>query len=110
LRFSSRSPAPNYGTFFGKEISRDLIAALRAQAFIGSGPRSPLPCAPYTYVTTKAFLAHFGFDTLRDLPNFEAFEEARLLCRTKVPAGEFSEVFGPGVTESGEEVAFDDAE
>ncbi|GLS40325.1 hypothetical protein GCM10010869_59220 [Mesorhizobium tianshanense] len=42
---------------FGKEISRDLIGNLRGFGLIASGPRSPTPGAPYTYVTTKAFPA-----------------------------------------------------
>lgn len=75
-------------SFFGKEVSRDLIGVLRAQDFIGSGPRSPQPGAPYTYVTTKAFLSHFGFDTLRDLPDFEALEDAGLLSKEKLLAGD----------------------
>jgi chromosome segregation and condensation protein ScpB len=53
------------GRFFGKEISRDVIGHLRRLDLIGSGPRTPRPGAPYTYVTTKAFLTQFGFDTLR---------------------------------------------
>lgn len=40
-------------SFFGKEVSRDLIGVLRAQELIASGPRSPQPGAPHTYVTTK---------------------------------------------------------
>ncbi|WP_315926619.1 SMC-Scp complex subunit ScpB [Mesorhizobium sp. SP-1A] len=75
-------------TFFGREISRDLIAALRSNDFIASGPRSPTPGAPYTYVTTRAFLAHFGLDTLRDLPDFEALEDAGLLSKDKLLAGD----------------------
>lgn len=74
--------------FFGKEVSRDLIAALRSLGFIASGPRSPQPGAPYTYVTTKAFLSHFGLDTLRDLPDFEALEDAGLLSKEKLLAGD----------------------
>ena len=35
---------------FGREISRDLIAALRSDGFVAAGPRSPQPGAPYTYV------------------------------------------------------------
>ncbi|GAA4127224.1 chromosome segregation and condensation protein ScpB [Aminobacter aganoensis] len=62
-------------TFFGKEVSRDLIATLRAQDFIASGPRAPQPGAPYTYVTTKTFLSEFGFETLQDLPDFAALVE-----------------------------------
>lgn len=75
-------------SFFAREISRDLIGVLRGQDFIASGPRSPTPGAPYTYVTTKIFLSHFGLDTLRDLPDFEALEDAGLLSKDKLLAGE----------------------
>ncbi|PZV38838.1 SMC-Scp complex subunit ScpB [Mesorhizobium kowhaii] len=74
-------------SFFGKEISRDLIGVLRAQDLIASGPRSPQPGAPYTYVTTKNFLSQFGLDTLRQLPDFEALEDAGLLSKEKFLAG-----------------------
>ncbi|EHK54803.1 putative transcriptional regulator [Mesorhizobium alhagi CCNWXJ12-2] len=63
------------------QFRRDLIGHLRGAGFIASGPRSPTPGAPYTYVTTKEFLLEFGFDTLRDLPDFEALEDAGLLHR-----------------------------
>ena len=66
---------------FGKEVSRDVIGNLRSAGFIGSGPRSPTPGAPYTYVTTPHFLSAFGMETLRDLPNIEALEDAGLLSR-----------------------------
>jgi segregation and condensation protein B len=66
---------------FGKEVSRDTIAALRGAGFLTSGPRSPTPGAPYTYVTTPHFLSAFGMETLRDLPNIEALEDAGLLSR-----------------------------
>ncbi|WP_458394661.1 SMC-Scp complex subunit ScpB [Rhizobium brockwellii] len=69
---------------FGKEVSRDTVAALRGAGFIGSGPRSPTPGAPYTYVTTSYFLSAFGMETLRDLPNIEALEDAGLLSRHAV--------------------------
>lgn len=69
---------------FGKEVSRDTIGALRNAAFIASGPRSPTPGAPYTYVTTKHFLSAFGMETLRDLPDIEALEDAGLLSRAAV--------------------------
>ncbi|WP_027584268.1 SMC-Scp complex subunit ScpB [Bradyrhizobium sp. Ai1a-2] len=74
--------------FFGKEVSRDTIGRLRGLDFIASGPRSPQPGAPYTYVTTKAFLSHFGLETLRDLPNMEALEDAGLLSKDRMLAGE----------------------
>ena len=66
---------------FGKEVSRDTIASLRHANFLASGPRSPTPGAPYTYVTTKQFLSAFGLQTLRDLPDIEALEDAGLLSR-----------------------------
>ncbi|NGO55535.1 SMC-Scp complex subunit ScpB [Allomesorhizobium camelthorni] len=80
-------------SFFGKEVSRDLIGVLRSQDLIASGPRSPQPGAPYTYVTTKTFLSHFGFDTLRDLPDFEALEDAGLLSKEKLLAGDIMPTF-----------------
>jgi segregation and condensation protein B len=67
---------------FGKEVSRDTIANLRGADFIVSGPRSPTPGAPYTYVTTQHFLSAFGMKTLRDLPNIEALEDAGLLSQS----------------------------
>ncbi|MER8556612.1 SMC-Scp complex subunit ScpB [Mesorhizobium sp. M1217] len=75
-------------SFFGKEISRDLIGHLRGAGMIASGPRSPTPGAPYTYVTTKEFLLQFGLETLRDLPDFEALEDAGLLSKEKLLAGD----------------------
>ncbi|WP_137934506.1 SMC-Scp complex subunit ScpB [Mesorhizobium comanense] len=75
-------------SFFGKEISRDFMGHLRGAGLIASGPRSPTPGAPYTYVTTKEFLLEFGLDTLRDLPDFEALEDAGLLSKEKLLAGD----------------------
>jgi segregation and condensation protein B len=71
----------------GKEVSRDIIGDLRGAGFIGSGPRSPTPGAPYTYVTTAHFLSAFGMETLRDLPNIEALEDAGLLSRNPAQSG-----------------------
>jgi len=64
---------------FGREISRDLIAALRAEGLIAAGPRSPKLGAPYAYVTTEKFLLEFGFESLRDLPDLEALRDAGLM-------------------------------
>ncbi|MBB2974405.1 SMC-Scp complex subunit ScpB [Mesorhizobium sp. RMAD-H1] len=72
--------------FIGREVSRDTIGQLRHAGFITSGPRSPQPGAPYTYITTDAFLSHFGFETLRDLPDIEKLEDAGLLDREKLLA------------------------
>ncbi|WP_235818338.1 SMC-Scp complex subunit ScpB [Brucella grignonensis] len=77
---------------FGKEVSRDVIGNLRGAGFIGSGPRSPTPGAPYTYVTTPHFLSAFGMDTLRDLPEMEALEDAGLLSRGEPGSAELPDV------------------
>jgi chromosome segregation and condensation protein ScpB len=90
-------------SFFGKEISRDLIGHLRGAGLIASGPRSPTPGAPYTYVTTKDFLLEFGLGTLRDLPDFEALEDAGLLSKEKLLAGDIPTGLASGEGEEGEE-------
>ena len=84
---------------FGKEVSRDTIGALRNAGFIGSGPRSPTPGAPYTYVTTRQFLSAFGLQTLRDLPDIEALEDAGLLSRKEM----LDETLPPAADDEGEE-------
>lgn len=83
----------------GREVSRDIIAALREKAMITAGPRSPTPGAPFTYVTTKAFLQHFQLETLRELPNLEALEDAGLLSKQEL----LSPGDGDDGTEAGEE-------
>lgn len=64
---------------FGKDINRDLIGRLRLQGLIATGPRSPRAGAPYTYVTTQKFLAVFGMESLRDLPDQDRVEEAEVV-------------------------------
>lgn len=97
------------GAVIGAPVSRDTIAAIRADGFIASGPRAPLPGAPYTYVTTPAFLSTFGFDTLRDLPDLEALQDAGLLSRDGLLQGELPR-FGDDEEEAEEvdNVAFND--
>ena len=63
---------------FGREIGRDLIASLRDKALIAPGPRAPTPGAPFAYVTTARFLETFGLETLGDLPDLEALQDAGL--------------------------------
>jgi segregation and condensation protein B len=63
---------------FGKEISRDLIGRLAERDLIGTGPREPRRGAPYTFVTTEIFLAVFGMESLRDMPDPEQLTDAGL--------------------------------
>ena len=55
----------------GREISRDVIAALKRHGLIDGAIRAPQPGAPFAYVTTRKFLEAFGFANLRDLPDLE---------------------------------------
>ena len=63
---------------FGKEVSRDLLTRLRTRDLIASGPRSPRPGAPHTFVTTERFLVTFDLQSLRDLPELEVVEPPNL--------------------------------
>jgi len=56
---------------FGKEVNRDLLVRLRYKDLIASGPRSPRPGAPHTFVTTETFLMTFDLHSLRDLPELK---------------------------------------
>jgi segregation and condensation protein B len=73
------------GDILGRNISRDVIAALRGADLIATGPRSPQPGAPHTYVTTPAFLGLWRLPSLRDLPDLDRLEEAGLLGKAPLP-------------------------
>ena len=77
----------------GKPVSRDILLVLRRAGLIAAGPRSPLPGAPVTYVTTKLFLERFGLDSLRDLPDIDRLEDAGLLGTVPLP-DELRDVLG----------------
>lgn len=83
----------------GREVSRDVIGVLRDKNMITAGPRSPTAGAPFTYVTTKGFLAYFNLNTLRDLPEIDALEDAGLLGAQvssdfMTPMGDYTELDG----------------
>jgi segregation and condensation protein B len=85
----------------GREVSRDVIGALRDKNMITAGPRSPTAGAPFTYVTTKGFLDYFGLHTLQDLPDLEALEDAGLVGSNDRPdGGPTSLLRGPGAFDS----------
>jgi hypothetical protein len=44
----------------GREVSRDVIGALRDKNMITAGPRSPTAGVPFTYVRTKGFWSISG--------------------------------------------------
>jgi segregation and condensation protein B len=63
----------------GREISRDIIAALKRHGLIDGAIRAPQPGAPFAYVTTKTFLEAFGLASLRDLPDLERIKAEGVL-------------------------------
>jgi segregation and condensation protein B len=63
----------------GREISRDVIAALKRHGLIDGAIRAPQPGAPFAYVTTRTFLEALGFGSLRDLPDLEQLKAEGLL-------------------------------
>jgi len=65
----------------GRDISRDVIGALKRHGLIDGSLRAPEPGAPFAYVTTKRFLEVFGLASLRHLPDIERLEEEGLLQR-----------------------------
>jgi len=67
----------------GKEISRDVISALKRHGLIDGSLRAPEPGAPFAYVTTKRFLEVFGLGSLRNLPDVERLEDEGLLQRPR---------------------------
>jgi segregation and condensation protein B len=62
----------------GREISRDVIGALKRHGLIDGAIRAPQPGAPFAYVTTKTFLEAFGLASLRDLPDLERLKASGL--------------------------------
>jgi segregation and condensation protein B len=63
----------------GREISRDVISALKRHGLIDGAIGAPQPGAPFAYVTTRKFLEAFGFASLRDLPDLERLKAEGLM-------------------------------
>jgi segregation and condensation protein B len=86
----------------GREISRDVVAALKRHGLIDGAIRAPQPGAPFAYVTTRKFLEVFGLVSLRDLPKLERLKVDGLL-QTEEGEAELDSVLGHGgVEDSGE--------
>ncbi len=71
----------------GVSLSRGTIDILLDLEWIRLGRRRETPGRPITFVTTAAFLDHFGLGSARDLPGIKELREAGLLESTP-PAGD----------------------
>jgi segregation and condensation protein B len=67
----------------GREISRDVIAALKRCGLIDGAIRAPQPGAPFAYVTTKMFLEAFGFASLKAFGLATKAVTERMTCSTR---------------------------
>ncbi len=63
----------------GVAVSRGTLDQLLDLGWIGLGRRRDTPGRPATYVTTRAFLDHFGLASTRDLPGLRELRASGLL-------------------------------
>jgi segregation and condensation protein B len=63
----------------GVSLSRGTLDSLLEAGWIKPGRRKEGPGRPVTWVTTEAFLDHFGLANVRDLPGVEELKAAGLL-------------------------------
>jgi segregation and condensation protein B len=63
----------------GVTVSRGTVDQLIEQGWVRFGRRKMTPGRPVTFVTTPAFLDHFGLETVRDLPGLKELRQAGLL-------------------------------
>jgi segregation and condensation protein B len=63
----------------GVQISKGTLDVLMETGWIRPAGRREVPGRPLTFVTTPAFLAHFGLETRRDLPGIDDLRAAGLL-------------------------------
>jgi segregation and condensation protein B len=63
----------------GVQISRGTLDWLFERGWVRPGPRREVPGRPVTWLTTDAFLDHFGLASEKDLPGVEELAAAGLL-------------------------------
>lgn len=63
----------------GVAVNRGTLDVLLEAGWIKPGRRRNTPGRPTTWVTTEAFLSHFGFESLHDLPGVKELKSAGLL-------------------------------
>ncbi|MFQ5957783.1 MAG: SMC-Scp complex subunit ScpB [Alphaproteobacteria bacterium] len=92
----------------GVSLSRGTLDILLEAGWIRPKGRRNTPGRPATWVTTDAFLAHFGLDSVGDLPGVEELRAAGLLAREQTSLGPLRDESGPAAVElAGDEPAAD---
>lgn len=69
----------------GVAVSRGTLDQLFELEWVRFGRRRMSPGRPVTFLVTEAFLAHFGLESLRDLPGLAELRSAGLLDPRPVP-------------------------
>jgi len=72
----------------GVAVSRGTLDILLEIGWARLGRRRQVPGRPVTFVTTRAFLDHFGLETTRDLPGLKELRAAGLLDASPPPGEE----------------------
>ncbi len=72
----------------GVGLGKGIIDTLMEAGWVRPKGRRPTPGRPLLWVTTPEFLAHFGLDSLRDLPAIDELRAAGLLDLTPPVLGE----------------------
>ncbi|HUF55432.1 MAG TPA: SMC-Scp complex subunit ScpB [Thermohalobaculum sp.] len=75
----------------GVSVSRGTLDTLLELGWIRFGRRRDTPGRPVTFVTTEAFLDHFGLSSARDLPGLSEFRAAGLLDNRHIPGAKSEE-------------------
>jgi segregation and condensation protein B len=94
----------------GVSLSRGTIDILLELDWIRLGRRRETPGRPVTFVTTPAFLDHFGLESARDLPGIKELRAAGLLESTPPPGDVEGDVEedGPDAADGGIDDMFGD--
>ncbi|MFI4948447.1 MAG: SMC-Scp complex subunit ScpB [Alphaproteobacteria bacterium] len=88
----------------GVALARGTLDRLMELGWVRPHGRRDSPGRPLNWVTTPAFLAHFGLDTIAELPGIEELRAAGLLDIGPAVLGEAAQP----VTEEAEPGEFDD--
>ena len=89
----------------GVHLGRGTLDLLLEAGWIAPKGRRRTPGRPVTWVTTPAFMEHFGLESLDDLPGLDELEAAGLLGIADPPPAEAGEAPAPPPDAEGEDEA-----
>ncbi len=85
---------PEIENIRGVAISNGTLDVLMEQGWVKPGRRRESPGRPLTWVTTPAFLDHFGLESTADLPGMEELKASGLLDARPALAAATGNLFG----------------